>query len=409
MIDTLSISGLLSFGWEPVCLPLRSLNVLIGPNGSGKSNLLDVLELLRGLPLDYQAVIRQRGGALEWPHKDQQNQRPPDDDSLSQPIASIEAVLHGSGFRQPIRYRVGLRRDAARMEIAEELLETAEPYPQDLPFQFLYASNGSGVARVFGGPGQEPAADPLYGPYAWRELDDLDPNQSLLSKLRDAKLYPQLTRIAELFGRIRIYQSWQFGPQSALRQPQPADQRNDALEPDARNLGLLLSNLRKDLAAREQITKYLREVYEDVREVEVVVEGGLVQVFLIEADGRSTPATRLSDGTLRWLALVTLLCHPKPPPLLCIEEPELGLHPDLIPTLARLLKAAAGRTQIIVTTHSDVLVSEFSDTPEDVVVCERRGGGTSLHRLARADLERWLKDYSLGHAWRSGVIGGNRW
>ena len=407
MIDSLSITGLLSFGWEPVTLPLRSLNLLIGPNGSGKSNLLDVIELLRGLPLDYQGVIRQRGGALEWPHKDPQSQQ--SDESMGQPVASIEAVLHGTGFKQPIRYRVGLRREAARIEIVEELLETAEPYPQELPFQFLYASSGSGVARVFGGPGQEPATDPVYGPYAWRELDDIDPNQSLLSKLRDAKMYPQLTRLAELLGRVRIYQSWQFGPHSVLRQPQPADQRNDVLEPDARNLGLLLSSLRKDLTAREQITSYLREVYEDVREVEVVVEGGLVQVFLLEADGRSTPATRLSDGTLRWLSLVTLLCHPKPPPLLCIEEPELGLHPDLIPTLARLLKAAKERTQIIVTTHSDALVSEFSDTPEDVVVCERRDGSTSLHRLERADLEHWLSEFSLGHAWRSGAIGGNRW
>jgi len=78
---------------------------------------------------------------------------------------------------------------------------------------------------------------------------------------------------------------------------------------------------------------------------------------------------RLSDGTLRYLCLLTILCHPAPPPLICIEEPELGLHPDILPEVAKMLVDAASRTQLIVTTHSDILVDCLSDHPEAIVVC----------------------------------------
>ena len=121
------------------------------------------------------------------------------------------------------------------------------------------------------------------------------------------------------------------------------------------------------------------------------------------------PATRLSDGTLRYLSLLAILCHPTPPPVECIEEPELGLHPDILPTIAELLKNASQRTQLIITTRSDALVSALSDTPEAIVVCEPGPDGTQLRRLDRESLSEWLDRYSLGEIWRMGEIGGTRW
>ena len=122
------------------------------------------------------------------------------------------------------------------------------------------------------------------------------------------------------------------------------------------------------------------------------------------------PATRLSDGTLRFMALLAILCHPEPPPLVCIEEPELGLHPDVIPLIAELLKSASQRTQIVVTTHSKALIDEFSDDPESVVVCERTPDfGSKFERLSETDLELWLERYQLGELWQKGQIGGTRW
>jgi predicted ATPase len=101
-----------------------------------------------------------------------------------------------------------------------------------------------------------------------------------------------------------------------------------------------------------------------------------------------------------------LLLMPTPPPLVCIEEPELGLHPDALSLVAELLVAASERTQIIVTTHSDALVSAFTDRVESVLVCEHRGG-TELQTLDAARLRHWLDNYRLGDLWRMGELGGN--
>ena len=119
--------------------------------------------------------------------------------------------------------------------------------------------------------------------------------------------------------------------------------------------------------------------------------------------------TRLSDGALRYLCLIAILCNPNPPPLICIEEPELGLHPDIIPMLSDLLIEASERTQLIVTTHSDVLLDTLNERPEVVMVCEKKEGQTQIKRLNAEELAANLEEYSLGKLWMDGSIGGNRW
>ena len=120
--------------------------------------------------------------------------------------------------------------------------------------------------------------------------------------------------------------------------------------------------------------------------------------------------TRLSDGTLHFICLLTILCHPNPPSLVCIEEPELGLHPDVIPEVAETLIEASKRTQLIVTTHSDMLVSALTEVPDAVLICEKEfDNGTQIRRLDAKRLKKWLKDYSLGELWTMGELGGNRW
>src|SRR5262249_47438300 len=118
---------------------------------------------------------------------------------------------------------------------------------------------------------------------------------------------------------------------------------------------------------------------------------------------------RLSDGTIRWLALLAILLDPAPRALVCIEEPELGLHPDMVHELAGLLIAASERMQLIVTTHSDLLIEHFTENPEAVLVCEKNYGESAIRRLDRTQLSSWLEDYSLSQLWRKGEIGGNRW
>jgi predicted ATPase len=208
---------------------------------------------------------------------------------------------------------------------------------------------------------------------------------------------------------VRIYREWAFGRSAVFREPQKADMRNDILEEDFSNLGLFLNRLKtRSPIAKKAILSGLKDLYEGITDFDVLIEGGTVQVFFTEGDF-VIPATRLSDGTLRYLCLLAILCDPEPPPFICIEEPELGLHPDILPKVASLLRTAAERTQIIVTTHSDILVDAMTDCPEVVVVCEKNEGKTEMNRLSPKDLKVWLEKYRLGQLWIEGQLGGKRW
>ena len=122
------------------------------------------------------------------------------------------------------------------------------------------------------------------------------------------------------------------------------------------------------------------------------------------ADNRMTHA--LSDGTLRFICLATLLLQPREhrPATILIDEPELGLHPYAITVLAGLLKSTARQNQVIVSTQSVELISEFE--AEDLIVVERHQGQSAFHRLDAAELQDWLQDYSLGELWKKNVFGG---
>jgi predicted ATPase len=238
--------------------------------------------------------------------------------------------------------------------------------------------------------------------------EKVDADRSILAQLRDPESYPELNYVAEIYEKVRIYREWAFGRNAVFREPQKADMRNDRLEEDFSNLGLFLNRLRRMPKAKAAILQSLHDLYEGVTDFDVSVEGGTVQVFLTEGNF-VIPATRLSDGTLRYLCLLAILLDPTPPPLICIEEPELGLHPDILPKLADLMVAASERAQLIVTTHSDILVDAMTERPESVVVCEKHDGMTQLRRLSRSELAVWLDKYRLGQLWTKGQIGGTRW
>lgn len=115
-------------------------------------------------------------------------------------------------------------------------------------------------------------------------------------------------------------------------------------------------------------------------------------------------AYQLSDGTLRFIALATLLMQPNPPSVIIIDEPELGLHPFAIGKLAGMMQSASKKSQIIVATQSPGLISHFS--PEDVVVIDKSAeeNQTVFHRLQSEDLNVWLQEYTLGDLWERNII-----
>jgi predicted ATPase len=117
-------------------------------------------------------------------------------------------------------------------------------------------------------------------------------------------------------------------------------------------------------------------------------------------------ASSLSDGTLRFIVLTTLFLQPEAclPSVILVDEPELGLHPYAIAMLSALIQQASHRVQTIVSTQSSLLLDHFA--PEDVLVANRREGGTEISRVETERLEEWLKDYSLGQLWEKNELEG---
>jgi predicted ATPase len=388
LIRHLAPKNFLSFGPDNAGVELKALNLFIGPNGCGKSNLIEAISLIRSAPKEMRDVTRKGGGVAEWIWKG----GPKD-------AASVEWVVRNSQGSIPLRHLVAFRSVDQSFSLDDERVEDRErkfPNESDVYFYYRYLHGHPMLNTIDQGK---------------RNLarETIEADRSILAQRRDPEAYPELAWLAKNYERVRIYREWTFGRNAVFREPQKADMRNDALEEDFANLGLFLNRLKTRFpAAKREILKGLQDLYDGINDFDVFVQAGTVQVIFMEGDF-SIPATRLSDGTLRYLCLLAILCDPEPPPLICIEEPELGLHPDILPKVADLLKAASERTQLIVTTHSDILVDAMTETPEAVVVCSKENGQTLMERLSPDDLREWLKKYRLGELWMKGEIGGTRW
>ena len=391
-IQSVRLDSILSFGPGTPELPLEPLNVLIGPNASGKSNLIEALSLLAAAPRDLQTPIREGGGSWDWLWKG----------AAGTPTATVDATVEYPGGPTALRYRLSFAETGRRFELRDEAVENEKPTNpyDDQPYFYYHYQDGRPVLNVMGEARSE------------RRLsrEDVRPDQSILSQRRDPDSYPELTYLANLFERMSFYREFHVGRHTPPRLPQKADLQQDRLLEDASNLGLVLSDLLNQPTVKRMLLDRLRDFYPLVEDVVIYHIGGTVQIFFHERGlYHSVPATRMSDGSLRYLCLLAVLCHPSPAPIVCIEEPEIGLHPDVIPEVAKLLVEASSRSQIFVTTHSDILVDALTDVPEAVIVCEKSDGATQLRRLDAEELRPWLEEYRLGELWTRGRFGGNRW
>lgn len=377
MIKSLKLTNFLSFGPLAQPIPLEKLNIIIGVNGSGKSNVLEAVNLLKNAPEQIAKPIRESGGVVDWIWKGEDNA-----------IAGVEVEFYF--LKVPMRYKISFQDSiffGGFAIINEEFIGKSLHYTYQ---------DSTPILKI---KGETVDINP----------EKIDNGRSFLSQFRlPTSDYFEVEVASMRLSSIALYREWSFGRCTSPRMPQKADMPNDRLEADASNLGLVLNRLRREPEAKRRLLEALRVLYDGIDDFDVRIEGGTVQVFLQE--GRFIiPATRLSDGTLRYLALLAVLCDPNPPPLVCIEEPELGLHPDVVCSLGDLLREASERSQIIVTTHSELLVDTFTDMPEVVLVCEKDENGSTLNRLDPMELKPWLERYRLGDHWLRGGIGGTRW
>jgi len=362
-VQKLRLQNFLSYGPQGEEIELQPLNVLIGPNGSGKSNLIEAFGILKAIPTDLQVPIRKGGGVNEFLWKGKEEV----------PIAKIEAFLNDSEQSKILNYHLSFTSVNQRLEIVKEIIGHVEIKKE---------------YRIF-------------------------PDQSVIAKGINPKagvpeflISQNFFYLKNNFSDIGLYRHGHLGQGSALRKPQHTDLPEHPLEEEGSNFGLVLNDLQYKLRS-QQVLEQFQKFYEEAEELSIKIYGGTVQIFIREKGLSSPiPAPRLSDGTLHYLFLMALLLDPNPPPLLCIEEPEICLHPEILPTLAEMLVDASQRTQLIVTTHSDGLVSALSEYPDVILVCERDDEGSYLHRLESRELKKGLGKYSLGELWLMGELGG---
>ena len=395
--------NLLSFGPDTKEIELKPLNILIGPNGSGKSNLIEILGLLKSLTEKKPwAHVTKTGGVKEWIWKDAK--RPVSSNTPSKStIDSVSTVFSDAEMEYEYQINLATYDWSTTFSIEKEEIQPRAIQPEILePHKAISREN----ERVIYWPLEKTGSNSDGLNFQHAQVTDQTSILSLPLGIAGANALAH-----DLFQRIALYRDWTFGIGSIPRTLEQVGKETTYLEEDSNNLAHVLNFIltHQDPEPARKLREAFGKFSGDAKDVETRIQEGFVQLRVRESSGISIPAIRLSDGALRWLALLAILLNPVPPPVTCIDEPELGLHPDILPTLADLLVEASRRTQLIVTTHSSALVDAFSDDPESVCVCEKVDGSTVIRRLARERLEVWLKDYSLGHLWASGEIGGNRW
>jgi predicted ATPase len=356
--DSNQLSKLVLRGYKSIAdceLELGSLNVLIGANGAGKSNFIGFFRLInRVLDQQLQPFVSEAGGPdalLHFGRKKTEECR-------------ADLYFGNNGYK----FRLKPTQDN-RMMFASEALwwnVRGEWHPASGHFETGFKErNGHGLIWDHTVPAMR----------SWRVYHFHDTSRSALIK--------QFHSIND----------------------------NEYLRDDARNLAAFLYRLKHHHDAQyRRIVKSVQMVapfFGDFHLRPAVDNKQTIQLEWTEA-GQDVPfsASALSDGTLRFICLATVLLQPEEfmPATILIDEPELGLHPFAIAVLGGMMKATAQQHQLIVSTQSVELVNEFD--AEDLIVVDKQGGASTFKRPDAAALTEWLGEYSLGELWKKNLLGG---
>ncbi len=399
-ITRLEISGFKSLKhvvWEP-----GDLNVLIGPNGSGKSNLLILLNLISlSAQKKLWDTVKKSGGfrPLLWNESA---------DPIQVKIQTYGEDVKCTNGHAKYWYSVDIGPEDGNYRIQHEKLEYLNQLQLVLtdgskPLSLLekVTNNQEQLSPV--GNGKKKAAIPLRLPEG--ELDHLECLLPIFAKrVHD---YPDVFYFARQLEKWSVYQDVNFGTRSPVRLP-AVTREEKVVESDAGNLISVLHTLyngRDDF--RESIDNAMSaafgDEYDSLDFPEIISQRRSL-VVRWKSLKQHQSIYDLSDGTLKFLFLLTVLANPDPSPLVAIDEPELGLHPSMLPIIAEYATEAATRTQVVFTTHSPQFLDAFRDTQPTTSVFGWEDGATTIRNLRKADLEYWIKDYSLGSLFSSGEL-----
>ena len=365
---------------QGVDIEMRPLMVMIGANGVGKTSVLDALSLLSAAAA---GTISRRLGEMGGIA-----------DVLTRGYLgriTLKAEMEAPG-RKPLIYDLQLEPNGPTYSIAEEVLS------QDrlgLPEHFKYIESRHNDIRYF-----DLDTNKLVRPN-WEH----NPLESSLSQV--PKMFQQSEELRRTLSSVTQYHVLDVGPHAPVRLPQ---QMKPAALPGENGEDLIpfLYGLRESTPDRyEAIEDALRSSFHGFQSLNFPpVAAGMLAMTWKDKNFKSPIYThQLSEGTLRFLWLVSLLQSPNLPTVTMIDEPEVSLHPELLSLLAELMREASQRTHLVVATHSDRLIRFL--VPKEVVVMDTDGDGYATVRSADSlDLEEWLKEYGLDEVWRMGRMGG---
>jgi predicted ATPase len=391
MFDHIKIEGFRSF--RLIELDPAPLTVLIGPNGSGKSNFLDLLCLLAEAAQGHLGEgVARRGGFDDIAFKGS-----PGD-------IFVELRFPSKGpfqeERAPVTFKLLIKKVGANPKVWFEQVSKASSPPHQAPLTLMHRDRDGCMFRSIKTGMREDI----------EEGKALESDSELaIFQVRDQDKYPTPYKLLRQLQEWKLYREIDVGPDAPIRQP-ALIRPTMVLTENGSNLASVLNSIQQQHPATwREVQEMLETVYPQFHSITFPPEGGDGKVVLrwwerpYEKQGGFS-ANLLSDGTLKFLCLIAILKSPAPPPLICIDEPELGLHPDWVKVVAELLQSAATRTQLIVTTHSPQLVSKL--TPDQVIVAEKEDGQSQLRSLSGEKLEGWLKEFTLGDLWVAGHFGG---
>ena len=388
-ITQLDIEGFRSLrkvSWVP-----GDLNVIIGPNGTGKSNLLRFMELIsisaQGRLGKY---IQSLGGMdpIVW-------------DGVATAIKFAMETTPEGGELGPERYELGLARLGAgsSYKVDKELLINSHKLRRGVernPFKFL--ERVAKTAVIF---------DEREHTFTTPE-EFVSDEESLLSIASGPFISNNyIPPFQRWLSSIAVYHDLHTNKDASVRQP-AISRMEKRVDPDGQNLISVLHTLYTgDRNFKKDINSAMRAAFGDDFD-ELVFPPASDQRIQMRIRWKSLKreqsAAELSDGTLRFLFLLTVLASPSPAPIIAIDEPETGLHPAMLPLVAEYAVDAATRSQVILTTHSPQFLDAFVGTIPTTTVAKWENGETTLQTLRGDELGYWLKEYSLGSLFKSGEL-----
>jgi len=361
MIDKLQIIGYKSI--KDITLELKPLNILIGSNGVGKSNFISFFKLLHNL---YEQRLHNY--------------------SMQQ---GVENLMHFGRKQTDFIYGKLFFREYS--DSADSNSYYFKAVPTEDNFLFL-EFKGSGYRAIW---------------------DNDDNNYFYNSNLSESQIKNSSSYrnkyLRYYFQSFRIFHFHDTSSTAPLRNPCQIDD-NVALRENGSNLPAFLYYLQEmQPNAFKRIEKTIKSIAPFFERFELKpdrLSPDRIKLEWIEVNQPDSyfNATHFSDGTIRFIALITLLMQPNLPKTILIDEPELGLHPVAIKKLAGIIRKASAKTQIIISTQSVTLIDNFN--PEDIVTVDREGNQSVFSRLDENNLTNWLEDYSLGDLWNKNVIKG---